>query len=227
MHDFGVEVIKTNSGYDIAPQHYESKPFTVESDWSGASYWYEIVALSCGSKIELLGLHSNSYQGDAGLVEPFNNLGVRTEFNPSGVILTNTSQIVKSLTLNLVDMPDVAQTLIATCIGLGIPFHFSGLKSLKIKETDRLLALRTELLKFGYVLTEHIDCSLSWDDSRCTPDSLPEVKTYEDHRMAMSFTPLSLKQVGGIRIMDAGVVTKSYPTFWADLRKAGFGIKEV
>jgi 3-phosphoshikimate 1-carboxyvinyltransferase len=228
MRDFGVEVIKTDAGYDIAPQRYELKPFTVESDWSGASYWYEIAALSCGSKIELLGLHSNSYQGDAGLVKHFNNLGVRTDFNSSGVILTNTSQIaVKSLTLNLVDMPDIAQTLVATCIGLDIPFHFSGLKSLKIKETDRLSALRTELLKFGYVLTEHTDCSLSWDGSRCTPDPLPAVKTYEDHRMAMSFTPLSIKQLRGIRIMDTGVVTKSYPTFWADLRKAGFVIKEV
>ena len=135
--------------------------------------------------------------------------------------------MVKKLVYNFINEPDLAQTFVVVCVLLNIPFRFTGLQSLKIKETDRIEALKTELRKLGYLLTDSNDSILEWNGERCEPEADPVIATYEDHRMAMAFAPAALVLPQGITIADPGVVTKSYPTFWDNLRKEGFTVKEV
>lgn len=134
---------------------------------------------------------------------------------------------MKKLVYNFINEPDLAQTFVVVCVLLNIPFRFTGLQSLKIKETDRIEALKTELRKLGYLLTDSNDSILEWNGERCEPEADPVIATYEDHRMAMAFAPAALVLPQGITIADPGVVTKSYPTFWDNLRKEGFTVKEV
>ena len=124
---------------------------------------------------------------------------------------------------DFVDQPDLAQTLVVTCCALGVKFHFTGLASLKIKETDRIEALKKELRKVGFVIYDRNDAELIWDGERCEPEATPVIDTYEDHRMAMAFAPLAIT-LGEIRINNPQVVSKSYPKFWNELEEAGFGI---
>ncbi|MDR3269296.1 MAG: 3-phosphoshikimate 1-carboxyvinyltransferase [Tannerella sp.] len=223
MKQFGITVFENGQTFTVPPQSYAATPFTVESDWSAASYWYEMTALSERAEIRLAGLFPDSLQGDAAIVPLFETLGVETLFTSSGVVLKRKARVpCERLTLDLVNIPDMAQTLAVTCVWLGIPFCFDGLQSLKIKETDRLAALRTELGRFGYRLTERDGRRLEWNGERCDAESSPTVKTYEDHRMAMAFAPLAMVRPEGVRIADAGVVSKSYPHFWSDLECAGF-----
>ncbi|MDR2764684.1 MAG: 3-phosphoshikimate 1-carboxyvinyltransferase [Tannerella sp.] len=225
MKQFGVTVEESGQTLTVAPQSYRAVPFTVESDWSAASYWYEMAALSGQAEITLSGLFRDSLQGDAAIVPLFERLGVATQFLPDGVALKRTaSPSCNRLELDLTDMPDMAQTLTATCVALGLPFRFSGLQSLRIKETDRLAALRTELRKFGYLLTEQGDRILEWNGERCRAEESPVIHTYEDHRMAMALAPLALVRPEGVRIARPEVVSKSYPRFWDDLRHAGFSV---
>ena len=135
--------------------------------------------------------------------------------------------MVKKLVYNFINEPDLAQTFVVVCVLLNIPFRFTGLQSLKIKETDRIEALKTELRKLGYLLIDSNDSILEWNGERCEPEADPVIATYEDHRMAMAFAPAALLLPQGITIADPGVVTKSYPTFWDNLRKEGFTVKEV
>lgn len=224
MKEFGASASWTSeSCISVKPQPYHCIPFTVESDWSAASYWYQIAALAPEADIELTGLFRKSYQGDSRGAEVFTRLGVVTEFTEMGVRLKKTGKLPERLDEDFVDIPDLAQTFVVTCVLLNIPFRFTGLQTLKIKETDRIAALQTELAKLGYVLRDENNSILSWDGERCQPQAAPVIHTYEDHRMAMAFAPAALC-LPHIVIADPQVVSKSYPGYWEDLKKAGFRI---
>ena len=217
------EIISRPNSISVAPQLYQSIPFKVESDWSAASYWYQIAALSPKAEIELLGLFPNSYQGDSRGAEVFSRLGITTEFTSQGVKLKKTGKAPERLEEDFVDIPDLAQTFVVTCALLNIPFRFTGLQSLKIKETDRIAALRAELKKLGYVIEEENDSILMWNGERCEPEETPVIETYEDHRMAMAFAPAIIRHPN-LLIANPQVVTKSYPGYWEDLKQAGFQV---
>ena len=227
MNDFGVRAEWTDDHrLKVEPQAYHSIPFYVESDWSAASYWYQIVALSKEAEVTLPGLFKDSYQGDSQVAGIFRSLGVETIYKDKAVILKKNGKSVERLDYDFINQPDLAQTFVVTCALLNIPFRFSGLQSLKIKETDRMAALITEMRKLGYILHETDGSVLSWEGERCTTEEHPAIDTYEDHRMAMAFahTCLALPE---ILINNPQVVSKSYPRYWEDLRQAGFIIKEV
>ena len=226
MEQFGVKATWNGQTIKILPQEYKPIRFTVESDWSAASYWYSIMALSKNAEIELLGLFKNSLQGDAAGAKLFAQLGVGTAFTDRGVVLKYNGNVTKKLIYNFVNEPDLAQTFVVTCVLLNIPFRFTGLQSLKIKETDRIEALKTELRKLGYLLTDSNDSILEWNGERCEPEADPIIATYEDHRMAMAFAPAALVLPKGLKVADSEVVTKSYPAYWEDLRRAGFALIE-
>ncbi len=198
----------------------EAIEIIVESDWSAASYFYSLVALSEDLEITLTSFSEDSLQGDAALSSIYKKLGVQTVFNTSDNSISlskKNKQLPDSLKLNLTNTPDLAQTVAVTCFGLGIACELTGLQTLKIKETDRLSALQIELTKLGAVV--HIDCASI--RIRKSTQLVPNViiETYQDHRMAMAFAPLALKTP--LRINNAGVVSKSYPNFWKDLKKTG------
>ena len=226
MTDFGAkaEWISENC-IRVAPHPYSDTAFRVESDWSAASYWYQIAALSSQSSIKLKGLFKKSYQGDSRGAAVFAKLGIATEFTDGDVILRQTSEYPERLDEDFIDIPDLAQTFVVTCALLNIPFRFTGLQSLKIKETDRIAALITEMAKLGYVLRHENNSVLIWNGERCEPHATAVINTYEDHRMAMAFAPASIV-FPQIRIDEPHVVSKSYPNYWNDLRLAGFGIEE-
>lgn len=204
----------------------ENKTLTVEADWSSASYWYSLVALSdVGSKITLSAYKKDSLQGDSCLAEIYKELGVETTFFENTITLLKVSSQANSkvLTLNLKSAPDIAQTIAVTCFGLGISCDLSGLHTLKIKETDRLEALREELTKLGADIsvtnnTLHLKETLNIKKNI-------SIATYNDHRMAMAFAPLALKVP--ITILNAEVVSKSYPNFWNDFEKVGIRAEEI
>lgn len=216
----------------VKPKAYARQEYQIENDWSGSSYWYELLALCDDdeSKICLTGLMDGSRQGDSVVRYVFSLLGVKTSFQghgqdiPTTVGLSRHLRTIPRLDYDFVNSPDLAQTLAAGCCGMNIPFHFKGLGSLRIKETDRIEALKTELRKLGYVLESRNDAELIWNGERCEASMAP-IDTYEDHRMAMAFAPLSMV-FPGLRINEPQVVSKSYPHFWADLRHAGFIITE-
>ncbi len=227
MNDFGVRAEWTDDHrLKVEPQAYHSIPFYVESDWSAASYWYQIVALSKEAEVTLPGLFKDSYQGDSQVAGIFRSLGVETIYKDKAVILKKNGKSVERLDYDFINQPDLAQTFVVTCALLNIPFRFSGLQSLKIKETDRMAALITEMRKLGYILHETDGSVLSWEGERCTTEEHPAIDTYEDHRMAMAFAPICLA-LPEILINNPQVVSKSYPRYWEDLRQAGFIIKEV
>ena len=223
MKKFGVTSSWKGNTIQVTPQEYTPTSFSVESDWSAASYWYAISCLS-GCGMELSGLYKNSLQGDSAGANLFEKLGVQTEFTEIGVRLVPGVNRLERLIYDFVNEPDLAQTFVVTSVLLNTPFRFTGLQSLKIKETDRIAALITELKKIGYILRETEENGLEWNGERCQPEEQPVISTYEDHRMAMAFAPAALVITGGIRIGDPGVVSKSYPLFWEDLRKVGFQI---
>jgi len=201
----------------VAPQPYTPTTFAVESDWSGASYWYSVVALAeAGSELELLGLKSHSLQGDSAIAAIMRPLGVESTFTERSVILTKIPAET-SLTWDYTGCPDLAQT-VAVCAALkGIPHTLTGIESLKIKETDRVLALQTELKKVGAELVEtEPNTQYEVRPQHPAPDAPrpPRIHTYDDHRMAMAFAPVAMRQP--ILIEEPGVVAKSYPSFWDD-----------
>ena len=214
----------------VGPGPYQDVPFTVESDWSAASYWYEMMALwqpqaeSPSPCIELIGLFPRSCQGDSRGADLFAKLGVHTAFTPRGVELTRLGVPVARMVEDLVDIPDLAQTFVVTCCLMGIPFRFSGLQSLRIKETDRITALQQELHKIGYVVKDEADSILSWNGERCPAEEHPVIATYDDHRMALAFAPAILR-LPSLAIAHPEVVSKSYPTYWRHLAAAGFSLR--
>ena len=224
MRQFGAEVKwDDDATICVAPQSYRPlKEFRVESDWSAASYWYELVALSPDpeARIVLPYLFENSLQGDSRIREFFVPLGVHTEFTTEGVVLTKRkAEATEMLRLDLSEQPDLAQTLVVACAMLRQPFHFTGLQTLKIKETDRIAALRTELKKMGIRVEEANDSELFCSDFGATelpPNAFVSIDTYDDHRMAMAFAPCALRYPN-LRINHPEVVSKSYPSFWQHL----------
>lgn len=225
MKQYGVESEWVGSTIKVAPQSYRPLPYTVESDWSAASYWYEMMALSQQAEIELKGLFKESLQGDAAGAKLFAQLGVATDYKAGGVVLRKNGNVCQKLIYDFVNEPDLAQTFVTTCVFMDIPFRFTGLQSLKIKETDRIEALKCELRKLGYVLTDTNGSILEWNGERCEPEAHPVITTYEDHRMAMAFAPASLVRKEGIEIAHPEVVSKSYPHFWENLESAGFVVE--
>ncbi len=220
-----VKPLTTHERQRIGEANPKPQTLTVESDWSSASYFFSIVALAeIGTEITLSSYKQNSLQGDSSLVEIYKNLGVDTVFENNSIVLRKSVTPNPQLSnCNLNSSPDIAQTIVATCLGLGIGCHLTGLHTLKIKETDRLEALRIELTKLGANISVTND-SLTLV---ATKDINPNVKiaTYNDHRMAMAFAPLALKVP--IIIENAEVVSKSYPDFWEDLKRLGFIMERV
>lgn len=215
----------------VSPQPYRKRPYYIESDWSAASYWYEIMALSKDkdAEIRLEGLMDGSKQGDSSVRYIFSLLGVKTIFDsteagvPTTVTLRHSGRCVPRLEYDFVNSPDLAQTFIVCCAMLNIPFHFRGLSTLKIKETDRIEAMKTEMRKLGLMLHDIDGQELYWDGERCEPSPESGIDTYEDHRMALAFAPAACR-LSSIRINHPEVVSKSYPHFWDDLTKAGFEV---
>lgn len=220
LNEIGVETSFVGNEIQVFPkQKVEAKIVTIESDWSSASYFFELIAFSeIGTSLKIQKLKTNSLQADRTVVEIFEQFGVETEFLPNNEIqITKVSnQLPSEINLNLIECPDIAQTIAVTCFGLGIQANLTGLHTLKIKETDRLVALKNELEKFDAEI-EITNDSL-FLRKRNLLNKLPEnvlVKTYQDHRMAMAFTPLGL--FTPIEIENAEVVSKSYPTFWENI----------
>ena len=227
LKDVGIEGNYKNNKITIN-HHKEILPnnIVVESDWSSASYFYSIVALSENASVTIGSYKKQSYQGDSSLVEIYKNLGVDTVFNQNTITIKKTSKNISGFpeALDLSNSPDIAQTIVVTCFGLGIGCYLTGLHTLKIKETDRLEALKKEIEKFGGEVsvteeTLHLKAS-----SKLTKKDI-YVETYNDHRMAMAFAPLALKT--SLCIKDYDVVSKSYPDFWLDLEKLGFNTSKV
>lgn len=220
MEEFGIQSTFAENTISISPQTYVFKPFTVESDWSAASYFYEMLFLSQEGELFLKGLCQDSLQGDAKQVALWQQLGVQTQFEKDGVKLTKTSCQLSKLIFDFNEMPDLAQTFAVSCCLKNIPFHFTGLETLKIKETNRISALITELGKLGYLLTETQEGSLSWDGKRSKPQENISIATYRDHRMAMAFAPVAIQQP--ITIENPDVVKKSFPKFWEAFARISF-----
>lgn len=238
MRDFGVTADwdRAAGTIEIAPQPYTARNYEIESDWSAASYWYETLALTKElHSIRLKGLRPESLQGDSAVGHYFGFLGIRTQFTDEGVRLERSeANLPYEVMTDMSAQPDLAQTVIATYCALDLPFAISGLHTLRIKETDRVAALRTELRKLGYVVIDEPVRKLRGETiqmrfqgtQRYAFDEVevnPVIATYKDHRMAMAFAPLAaILPTQRIDIDDPGVVSKSYPSFWEHLRQIGF-----
>lgn len=228
MEQFGVSHVWKGNEIRIAEQKYKARPFSVESDWSGASYWYQMAVLADEVDLELIGLTTESLQGDAMIANWFEQLGIQTLATEKGSRLRkNGNALPKFLQFNFIENPDVAQTFAVLCVMKNIPFHFTGLETLKIKETNRIAALQDELAKFGAQITEPAHGELKWDGTfPLEKQEIPEIETYHDHRMAMAFAP-ACQTYRSVEILDPMVVTKSYPGFWEDLKKVGFVVESL
>ena len=225
MEEFGIQSEFKGDEIYVAKQAYKVIPYTVEGDWSGASYWYAFMALAPKGKLFLDGLRKNSFQGDSGLVEVFGKLGVKTNFSKKGMYIEQSNEACKKLVFDFIEMPDLAQTFAVVSALKNIPFHFKGLETLKIKETNRIAALIDELAKLGYVLYEPKEGELAWDGEMKTESDDIVIETYHDHRMAMAFAPIAMMRPE-IQIADPMVVNKSYPNFWEQIKEIGFNIEE-
>lgn len=225
LREVGISATFEGQTIKVLPStnNHQPKTITVESDWSSASYFYSIVALSeMGTSVTLSCYKQNSLQGDSALANIYTDFGVDTVFTETGITLSKT-RIPNHGTLDLINTPDIAQTIAVTCFGLGIGCHLTGLHTLKIKETDRLEALKTELEKLGAAVTVTND-SLTLAPSGDSKEDIA-IATYNDHRMAMAFAPLGIKVP--IIINDAEVVSKSFPSFWDDLQTLGFAVSTL
>jgi len=235
MREFGADAEWTSGDtITVKPKPYISREYFIENDWSGASYWYEMMALSKDptSEIKLTGLMDGSKQGDSVTRYIFSLLGVKTIFEtkqegiPQTVTLKQSGRSVPRLDYDFVNSPDLAQTFVVTCAAKNIPFRFTGLQTLKIKETDRIEAMKHEMRKLGYVINDKNNNELSWDGERCEPSMELGIDTYEDHRMALAFAPYAFA-TDGLIINNPNVVTKSYPLFWEDIQKVGVTIQTL
>lgn len=232
MREFGADADWSDfETISVAPKPYKERTYFIENDWSAASYWYEMMALSTheDDEIRLEGLMDGSKQGDSSVRYIFSLLGVKSTFEsreegvPTTVTLRHTNRCVPRLEYDFVNSPDLAQTFVVCCALKNVHFHFTGLSTLKIKETDRIEAMKKEMRKLGYVIHDKNNSELIWDGERCMPEIEGGIDTYEDHRMALSFAPASLC-IDGLSINNPQVVTKSYPHFWEDIKSAGFEV---
>ena len=233
MQTAGAQVAwTTERDITVEPVPYrQSRTTFIERDWTAASYWYEVLALGGreGSVLTLQGLLEESTQGDRRVADIFGHLGVQTTFVPDEaktVVLTKRGTPDERLDWDFVETPDLAQTVVVTCCLLGVPFHFTGLQSLRIKETDRIAALQNELRKLGFSI--EADDRQMWWTGTAEPQIAQQtaaIDTYKDHRMAMAFAPAALR-CGRIVLNDPLVVSKSYPAFWEELRQTGLNLTE-
>lgn len=223
MRHFGVNVDVSGQEYTIAPQTYKYAPFSVEADWSGASYWYSLFAMSQLDSLIITGLKPDSTQGDSVLQELMTGFGVKTEFSENRVTLTR-KELALPDSIDFIKCPDLAQTFAVLCATMGHECTFFGLQTLKIKETDRVEAIKSELQKLGGDFIEEND---RWvvrpiPNEKLSTDQHYALATYEDHRMAMAFAPLAVKT--RVSFDDREVINKSYPTFWQDMQELGFRV---
>lgn len=225
LNDLNIQTSFEGNVITVAPKPaVETKEMTVESDWSSASYYFSIAALADAASITISSYRENSLQGDSDLVNLYKAMGVKSQFNGNQLTLNKQANFnYQDVTFDLNNTPDIAQTIVVTCLGLGIGCHLTGLHTLKIKETDRLEALRIELTKLGANISVTND-SLTLVATK-EMNSNVTIATYNDHRMAMAFAPLALRVP--IYIENAEVVSKSYPDFWEDLKSLGFAIEET
>jgi len=225
LQQAGIKHLWVRNTISIVPQEFKAADIWVEPDWSAASYWYAVAALADEATLFLPGLAAYSLQGDSIITELMANFGITSQFKDGGVLLTKEVKPIYRKIFDLKSCPDLAQTIIVVCAALGHEATFTGLETLKIKETDRIKALQNELAKMGVKLVEKgqvykLDCT-----DRFIPEHI-SVQTYEDHRMAMAFAPLALI-IPRVEIEDAQVVEKSYPAFWSDFTKAGFSVQSA
>ncbi|OSY87347.1 3-phosphoshikimate 1-carboxyvinyltransferase [Tenacibaculum holothuriorum] len=226
LSQLGIEATFSENKIKVQPKkEVENKTIVVESDWSSASYFYSLIALSeVSSNIKLSAYKEDSLQGDSCLAKIYEHFGVKTEFLENTIVLTKEQEHNPNILIqDLKSAPDIAQTIAVTCFGLGITCDLTGLHTLKIKETDRLEALKNELTKLGAKI-EVTNDSLHLKTSEVIHENI-EIETYNDHRMAMAFAPLALRVP--IQILDAMVVTKSYQSFWDDMKEIGITVQEV
>ncbi|MGV3686898.1 MAG: 3-phosphoshikimate 1-carboxyvinyltransferase [Daejeonella sp.] len=221
----GIKYTWKDNVISIPNQPYADSVISVEPDWSAASYWYAIAALSEEAELFLPGLNAYSLQGDSKITEIMANFGITSQFKDGGVCLKKEPKKIERKIFDFKECPDLAQTVIVVCAALGHEATFTGLETLKIKETDRVNALRVELAKIGVKLIEKnqtykLDCS-----ERDLSKSI-KVNTYDDHRMAMAFAPLAMV-LTELEIEDHRVVDKSYPHFWSDLESIGYEVNTV
>ena len=220
MNSFGIKSEVKGNKISIKNQEFSSGSYIVESDWSAASYWYSILSISDNiNNLTLQGLKKKSNQGDSVISELMKSFGVNTQYKEDGIILTKIKFDTEEIELDFRDCPDLAQTILVVAAYHKIKLKVSGVESLKIKETDRLLAMKNELKKIGCDFYEDDNYWVLEKRSREIDDELP-IDTYKDHRMAMAFAPLASKK--SIIINDPDVVVKSYPNYWEDLKKVGF-----
>ncbi len=264
MRRFGAKCTMEGPVITVSPRAYVPADLSVESDWSAASYWYELLALchygkvasglqdgalckaasmlqdkvfskTSGSQdfalseVTLLGLHPDSLQGDSRVSEYFAELGIATRFTDRGAVLSAMDQpLPTEVCWNLAGQPDLAQTLIVTCCALDVRFRISGLHTLRIKETDRITALQTELRRLGFVVGAEGDDVMYWNGERCESQCPVVISTYHDHRMALAFAPMALcLHHDALYVDDPGVVSKSYPAYWDHLRQIGLSVSEA
>jgi len=225
LNDLNIQTSFESNVIKVYPKpEVESKVMTVESDWSSASYFFSLAALANEASISLSSYKETSLQGDSALVEIYSKMGVETRFEENKITLVKQPNFnFETVNFDLNNTPDIAQTIVVTCLGLGIGCHLTGLHTLKIKETDRLEALRIEMTKLGANISVTND-SLTLVATKQINSNV-KIATYNDHRMAMAFAPLALKVP--IIIENAEVVSKSYPDFWEDLKNLGFQISEI
>jgi 3-phosphoshikimate 1-carboxyvinyltransferase len=222
MRDFGAECHFVENNISVKPKPYAPTELSVESDWSAASYWFAFTALAENASIDLPFLFEDSLQGDRAIQQIMLSLGVTAEKKDDGMLNLKKSTSEKEIRWDFTNCPDLAQTIAVVCAAKGIKGHFLGLESLRIKETDRITALQTELKKIGADLTEN-DHQWTLLPSLQLP-SVATFQTYHDHRMAMAFAPLATKM--DVVIESPGVVKKSYPRFWKDLEEIGFELQD-
>ena len=231
LHQIGIKTKFNHNTIEVFPTTYNPQPttITVESDWSSSSYFYSLIALSkTGTQITLSSFKQNSLQGDSALADIYKSFGVETTFKNNSITLKKieqqpTTDNRQPITFQLNNTPDLAQTIVVTCFGLGLGCHLTGLHTLKIKETDRLKALEIELTKLGATVTT-TDDTITLEPKTVMHSNI-KIETYNDHRMAMAFAPLALRVP--ITVIDAAVVSKSYPNFWNDLKSIGFQIADT
>ncbi len=228
MARYGVKAEWRENVIHVPAGEYTALDFTVEADWSAASYWWAMQAIVPQSRITLKGLEPQSLQGDSHIAELMSQMGVTGNWCGRYLDLRSNGGVgcCCSTFADLSGTPDIAQTLVVMLCLMGRPFRITGLRTLRIKETDRLEALRTELRKLGYVVKVEGDDAISWHFETTAAEASPHICTYHDHRMAMAFAPAAIR-FPGLIIDDAQVVSKSYPLFWEHLRQAGFKIEEV
>ncbi|HET8828180.1 MAG TPA: 3-phosphoshikimate 1-carboxyvinyltransferase [Pelobium sp.] len=223
LQQCGIEHSWIDHTISISPQDFSETTLIIEPDWSAASYWYSVAALSDQSIIHLPNLKKNSLQGDSAIAEIMTLFGVNTFYNEDGIVIEKVATEIKPQLLDFKKCPDLAQTVIVVAAALGKEFSFTGLETLKIKETDRIFALQTELAKIGVKL---IETQANIYQLNCEGLHIPKkltVATYEDHRMAMAFAPLAIV-IDEVLVEEAMVVEKSYPHFWEDFEKIGFSV---